>query len=94
MKIKNINVINNIKQTMDLKQTKLTKSEWNNTEVSVGKEDKFILKVINNGYNDVNIKTNMNESMFQILKIEKIDENELYLYEKYFENVIKDMLKK
>ena len=36
----------------------------------------------------------MNESLFQILKIEKIDENELYLYEKYFENVIKEMLKK
>ena len=79
---------------MDLKQTKLTKSEWNNTEVSVDKMDKFILKVIQNGYNDVNIKTNMNESLFQILKIEKIDENELYLYEKYFENAIKDMLKK
>ena len=79
---------------MDLKQTKLTKSEWNNTEVSVGKEDKFILKVINDGYNDVNIKTNMNESLFQILKIEKIEENELYLFEKYFDKTIKDILKK
>ena len=79
---------------MDLKQTKLTKSEWNNTEVSVGNEDKVILKVINDGYNDVNIKTNMNESLFQILKIEKIEENELYLFEKYFDKTIKDILKK
>ena len=27
----------------------------------------------------------MNESLFQILKIEKIEENELYLFEKYFD---------
>jgi hypothetical protein len=41
---------------MDLKQTKLTKTEWNNTEVPVSDDEKRVLKLIRDGFKDVNIK--------------------------------------
>lgn len=79
---------------MDLKQTKLTKTEWNNTEVPINETEKFILDVINKGYNDVDIRRNMNKSMLEYIKIENTSENESFLYEKYFEKEISAIIKK
>lgn len=79
---------------MDLKQTKLTKTEWNNTEVPINETERFILDVINNGYNDVNIRKNMNKSMLEYIKIENTSENDSFLYEKYFEKEISAIIKK
>lgn len=79
---------------MDLTQTKLTKSEWNNTEIPIDEMDKFILDIIIQGYHDVNIRKNINKSMFEIVKIENNSENEIYLYQKYFENEIKEIIRK
>jgi hypothetical protein len=79
---------------MDLKQSKLTKTEWNNTEIPVNPNEKFILDVIMNGFNDVNIRLNMNKSMFQMVKIEYTPENEYYLFQKYFCDNIKNLHKK
>ena len=79
---------------MDLKQRKLTKSEWESTEQQVEEHDKFILSVINEGYENVNIRTNMNLSMFSIIKIERTSENEVYLYEKYFKKIIMELTTK
>ena len=79
---------------MDLSQTKLSKNEWNNTEVPITENEKFILNVLMKGYDNVNIRDNMNKSMFEMIKIEVNDENEVYLYKKYFEKEIKDIIKK
>ena len=79
---------------MDLTQTKLTKSEWNNTEVPVQENEKFILNLIKKGYNDVNIRLNMNKSMLQIIKIENTPENQNYLYDNYFNKDISNAIKK
>ena len=65
---------------MDLSQTKLSKNEWNNTEVPITENEKFILNVLMKGYDNVNIRDNMNKSMFEMIKIEVNDENEVYLY--------------
>ena len=54
---------------MDLKQTKLTKTEWENTEIPVGPDEKRILKLICDGFHDVSIKTNLNQSLYQLIKI-------------------------
>jgi hypothetical protein len=35
---------------MDLQQTKLTKTEWNNTEIPVQEDEQFILKLIKDGF--------------------------------------------
>ena len=79
---------------MDLSQTKLSKNEWNNTEVPITENEKFILNVLMKGYDNVNIRDNMNKSMFEMIKIEVNDENEVYLYKKYFEKEIKDIISK
>ena len=79
---------------MDLSQTKLTKVEWTNTEIPVTDSEKSILKLIIDGYHNVNIRTNPNQSMFQIMKIEYTPENEAFLYKKYYEQDILDMIKK
>jgi hypothetical protein len=79
---------------MDLKQTKLTKTEWNNTEVPVSGDEMRVLQLIKDGFSDVNIKSNVNQSMFQLVKIEVSPENEAYLYAQYFEKDVKSAIKK
>jgi len=79
---------------MDLSQTKLTKVEWTNTEIPVTDSEKSILKLIIDGYHNVNIRTNPNQSMFQIMKIEYTPENEAFLYKKYYERDIASMIEK
>jgi len=79
---------------MDLTQTKLTKTEWNNVEIPVSDDEKRVLQLIKNGYEDVDIRLNINQSIFQVIKIEVNSENELFLYKKYFENEIKEIVKK
>ena len=72
---------------MDLTQTKLTKTEWNNTEIPVSEDEKKVLQLIKEGYNNVDIRSNVNQSLFQLIKLETTSENENYLYKKYFEMV-------
>jgi len=79
---------------MDLSQTKLTKVEWTNTEIPVSDGEKSILKLIIDGYHNVNIRTNPNQSMFQIMKIDYTPENEAFLYKKYYEPHILEMIAK
>ena len=79
---------------MDLTQTKLTKSEWNNTEVPVQDNEKFILDVIKKGYTDVNVRLNINKSILQVIKIENTPENQNYLYDNYFNKDISNAIKK
>jgi hypothetical protein len=74
---------------MDLNQCKLSRTEWNSIEVPVSENEKEILKLIDDGFNNVNIKYNSNQSLQCIIKIEKNDEIEGYLYTKYFEENFK-----
>ena len=77
-----------------LKQSKLTRSEWDNIEIPVSEEEKEILYLIINGYSDVNIKYNKTSSLFSFTKIDPTSENEKFLYEKYFEPMIKEIITK
>ena len=43
---------------MDLKQIKLSKSEWDSIEIPVASQEKEVLDLIIKGYSDVNIKIN------------------------------------
>ena len=79
---------------MDLSQSKLSKNEWINTEIPVSDNEMVILKLISLGFHNVNIKMNINMSLLQIMKIEYNPEIECYLYKKYFENDINDIIKK
>jgi len=76
---------------MDLTQSKLTKIEWMNTEIAVSDHEKIILKLIMDGYHNINVRTNLNQSLFQHLKVDNTPENEAFLYRKYFEKEIEQM---
>ena len=69
---------------MDLKQRRLNKSEWETIEVPVSTSEMNVLNMIIQGYNDVNIKINNNNSIFSYLKIEFTEKMEGYLFNKYF----------
>ena len=54
---------------MDLNQRKLTKSEWDSIEIPISENEKQILKMIIDGYSNVNIRINNHDSIFTYLKI-------------------------
>jgi hypothetical protein len=62
---------------MDFKQTKLTKEEWEQTEIPIKPEDKYIMELIKQGYHNVNITKNNTVSLMRYLKVysEKDDRN-------------------
>jgi hypothetical protein len=77
---------------MDLKQRKLSKSEWDSIEIPVSSSEIEILQLITQGYSDVNIKINKTNSLFTFLKIECNAQNEDFLYNKYFADKVKKMV--
>ena len=77
---------------MDFSQTKLTKSEWESIEVPVADAEKKILRLIQDGYHDVNLKINPHPSMMSYMKIEYTPEIETHLYVTYFEKEIRAIL--
>ena len=79
---------------MDLTQSKLTKIEWGNVEIPISDSEKAILNLIKDGYQNVNIRSNVNQSLFQTMKVEFTPENEIYLYNKYFEKDIQQLCDK
>jgi len=82
---------------MDLQQRKLNKSEWDSIEISVSSEEMNVLNMIMQGYHDVNVKINNNNSIFTFLKIEYSNKMEDYLYNKYLRqrgDIIEEELKK
>jgi len=78
---------------MDLIQRKLTKVEWDTTEIPVSATEKKVLELIDEGYENVNIKINHFNSLFSFLKIEYSKEMEDYLYNKYFHEKIQKLKK-
>jgi hypothetical protein len=78
---------------MDLKQRKLSKSEWDSIEIPVSKEENEILQLITNGFSNVHLKVNKTDSIFTFLKIEFNSQIEEFLYVKYFADKIKDLVK-
>lgn len=82
---------------MDLIQRKLTRSEWNNTEVPVGSDEKEILNLIMEGYNNTNHIYNKHTSLALFLKMSNSAHDEAmnaYLYKEFFENKIHKICKK
>jgi hypothetical protein len=79
---------------MDLKQRKLSKSEWNGIELSVSKTELEILHLITNGFSDVHLKVNKTDSIFTHLKMEYNPQIEEFLYSKFFADKIKNIVEK
>ena len=79
---------------MDLNQLKLTKTEWDTTELPVSVDEKEILELIIAGYSDVNIIYNKNLSMLNYLKMDPNENIMNHLYKEYFEPRIKKLIDK
>ena len=79
---------------MDLKQIKLSKSEWDGIEIPVSNSESDILRLITGGFLNVNIKVNKTNSIFTHLKIEYNPQIEEFLYVKFFADKIKLMVEK
>jgi hypothetical protein len=79
---------------MDFTQNKLTRSEWENLEIPVSQDEKQILNMIMNGFNNINIHFNETLSMFSFTKIDRTPEIEYLLYKKYFEDFIVNTIQK
>lgn len=79
---------------MDLKQTKLTRGEWDSIEIPVSDQEKEILSLIMEGFDNLDITKNKTMSLFTFTKVEKTVENEGFLYAKYFEPIIQRTLRK
>uniref|UniRef100_A0A6C0D264 Helicase/UvrB N-terminal domain-containing protein n=1 Tax=viral metagenome TaxID=1070528 RepID=A0A6C0D264_9ZZZZ len=79
---------------MDLSQSKLTKSEWQTAEKKVSDNELTILKLIIQGYHNTNIRHNENMSLYSFTKIEQTEEIESYLFQKYFQEICENMIKK
>lgn len=79
---------------MEFTQQKLSRSEWNSTEISVSESEMDILNLITSGYRDVNIRINKSNSIFTFLKIEYSESIENYLYEKYLADMVNNIATK
>ena len=74
-------------------QGRLTKSEWNNMEIPVSTDELTVIKLIRDSYHNVQLKLNHHSSMIGILKVTSSPEMHAYLYQKHFEQTIKEMVK-
>ena len=80
---------------MDLSQTKLIKDEWEAMERRVSANEHEILKLIQNGYNDINLRYNNIISLLGLMKIENVtDAHHHHFYMEYFDKKIGKLIKK
>ena len=79
---------------MDLNQQKLTKTEWDTTEITVPSDEKEILKLIIDGYHDVNIIYNKNMSVINYLKLTPTESVMNHLHKEYFQPIIENLKQK
>ena len=77
---------------MDLKQRKLSKSEWDSIEIPVSKTENEILRLIIDGFSNVHLKVNKADSIFTYLKIEYNPQIEEFLYVKFFADKMKELV--
>ena len=65
---------------MDLKQNKLTKAEWDSIEIQVSSDEKKILKLIDDGYDNVNIRLNETLSLNSYINFPQTREMDYFLF--------------
>ena len=60
---------------MDLSQRKLSQKEWESLEIPIKGRELQILKMLYNGFDDVNVKYNDTKTMINYIKLECDEEN-------------------
>jgi len=73
---------------MDLNQAKLTKTEWDSTEISIPDDEKEIMKLIMTGYHDITYVYNKKSSFLNYLSLVPNDNLNEHVYREYFKEKI------
>lgn len=79
---------------MDFNQNKLTREEWNSVEIKLPNEEINIIKMIVNGFNNVNIEIMTNYTIIMFLKIEVGENIDSFIYNHYFKKFIDKTISK
>tara|TARA_Y100000816_G_C26100524_1_gene583103 strand:- start:259 stop:2802 length:2544 start_codon:yes stop_codon:yes gene_type:complete len=74
---------------MDLLQSKLTGSEWDTVEKPVSQDEKTILNLILNGFDDQTIRYNNVKTFISYSKIERSDEVDYFIFKTFFNDSIR-----
>jgi len=70
---------------MDLTQVKLSKTEWDSTEVPISPSERRIVQMIIQGYDNVNIRENPNQSLASYMRMSSVLGVHDYVFIHYFE---------
>ena len=76
------------------KQVKLTKSEWDYTEIPEPQSEQDIMRLIIDGYNNVLISKSSQLSLLSYLKITPSDEMHFHLYSVFYKQAIENLIKR
>lgn len=76
------------------KQVKLTKSEWDYTEIPEPQSEQDIMRLIIDGYSNVLISKSSQLSMLSYLKITPSDEMHFHLYSIFYKQAIEQLVKR
>ena len=79
---------------MDLTQNKLSKSEWESIEKKVSEPEEKILKLIVDGYDNVNIRYNETQSLTSYIQFDSNIEMDYFLFKRYFEQMMMSVITK
>lgn len=75
-------------------QVKLSKSEWDYTEIPESQSEKDIMQMIINGFGDVNIIRTSQHSLVSFLKITPTPEMHQHLYATFYQTLLESLVKK
>ncbi len=76
---------------MDLTQSKLNKTEWDATEIPISQKEKHIVNMIMDGYDNINIRENHNQSLASFMRMANVQGVHDYVYVNYFDSDIKNI---
>lgn len=80
------------KMSQTLVQVKLTGEEWNGVEIMEPEDEMRILKLIIDGFHDVNMMFNRHQSLISRLKITHTPEMEDYIFDEYFKKRVERVI--
>ena len=79
---------------MDFNQNKLTREEWNSIEMKLPDEEIQIIKMIVNGFQNVNIEVMTNYTIIMFLKFDNAENIDNFIYNHYFKKFVDKTIKK
>jgi hypothetical protein len=82
-------------ETQDIiNQVKLSKGEWDYTEIPEPKSEQDIMQMIIGGFNNVNIFKTAQQSLISFLKIQPSDEMHFHLYSTFYKAELSTLIKR